>query len=215
MPTVQQLLNDVRVRLPHSTATFTDGVVIGWMDDVQSEVWRYMASTELYEFDTVASQALYSIPSDCRFDKILSVQVSESTTIDGTEGYTAYEYAGPDDELTGTHWYQALDNIGIYPVPTSDGAGYNVKLTYEAAPTALSTDTLTVVPDINVEYQDILKFRALRNMASAGDHPDVDLANNYQRDEDAILRRIRIDYMKRKAKVPKKRWDYKRGWWKG
>ena len=216
MPSVSQLLSDIRTRLPASTDTFTDGVVIGWMNDMQNEIWRYMASTEVYEFDTIAGQALYTLPSDCAFDMIKSVQVSNSTTIDGEEGYTTYEYAGSDDELKGSQYYDALNNIGLYPEPSSDdGAGYSVKMTYEASPTQLSTNTLTTIPSINTEYHDILKFRVMKNIAQSGNAPDVELANNYQREEDAIMRKIGIDYYKRKQKLPRKTWNYQDGWWKG
>jgi hypothetical protein len=170
----------------------------------------------MYEFDTIAGQAIYSLPSDCKPDMIKSIQVSNSTVIDGTETYTTYDYAGPDDELTGYQWYNALDNIGLYPVPSSDsGGGYNVKITYEKSPTQLSTNTLSTVPDINTEYQDILKWRVLRDIAASGDAPDVELANNYQRNYDEISHKIRQDYYKRKAKNPKTRWSYKDGWWQG
>ena len=215
MPTLQQILDDIKSRLPYSTASFPDSRVIDWINQCQSEVWRYMASTEMYEFDTIASQAIYTLPSNCAFDMIKSIQVSNSTTIDGMEGYTTYEYAGSNDELTGNQYYDALGQIGIYPIPTSDGAGYSVKLTYEASPTQLSAGTLSTVPSINTEYQDILKFRAMKNIAQSGNSPDVELANNYQREEDAIMGKIRIDYYKRKQKLPRKTWNYQDGWWKG
>lgn len=215
MGTVQQLLNDVRVRLPSSTATFTDGVVIGWFNDTQNEIFRYMASTEIYEFDTIAGQALYNLPSDCPFDMLKSVQVSNSTTIDGTETYTTYKYAGPDDELSGSQYYDALGQIGIYPTPTSDGAGYNVKITYEASPTQLSTNTLSTVPSINTEYQDILKWRVLKDMAGSGNNPDTALVAYYQGLYNELYRRIKTDYYKRKHRKPRETWNYKAGWWNG
>lgn len=216
MPTVQQLLSDVRTRLPSSTETFTDGIIIGWFNDCQNEIWRYLASTELYEFDTIAGQALYNLPSDCAVDMIKSVQVSNSTTIDGTETYTTYEYTGPDDDLSGNQWYDALGQMGIYPTPsTATGSGYNVKLTYEASPVQLSTNTLSTVPSINTEFQDILKFRALRDIARSGNAPDVELANNYQADYDEIMKRIWLNYYKRKAKNPRQTWSHKEGWYSG
>ena len=215
MPSVQQLLSDIRTRLPSSTATFTDGMVIGWMNDIQQEIWRYMASTELYEFDTIASQSLYNLPSNCAFDMIKSVQISNSTVIDGTEGYATYNYAGPDDELSGNKYYDALGQIGIYPKPSTSGTGYSVKITYEASPIQLSTNTLATVPSINTEYQDILKFRAMKNIAQSGNAPDVELANNYQREEDSLFNKIKMDYYKRKQRIPRSTWSYKSGWWKG
>lgn len=215
MPTVQQLINDIKTRLPYSTSAFTDSFVIEKMNDFQNEIWRYMASTELYEFDTVASQAIYSMASDMRIDMIKSLQVSNSTTIDGTEGYNAYEFAGMDDEFTSNHYYDALGSLGIYPVPSTAGSGYNVKVWYEPSPVQLSTNTLSTVPSINAEYQDILKFRAMKVIAQSGNNPDVELANNYQREEDIIMKAIKSDYYKRKHRKPRSTYPRSQHNWQG
>lgn len=216
MPTVQQILNDVKIRLPYSTDSFTDGTLTGWMNELQNQIWRYCASTEQYTFDTIAGQALYTISDDMKFDKIKSVQISDSTTIDGTEGYNLYTYAGVDDDLDDAQWYKALGQIGIYPTPsTADGAGYRVKITYEPAPTALSTDTLTAEPDINDEYHDIFKYRLMKVIAQSGNAPDVELANNFQREENDMMKMIRHDYYKRKQKLPRTQFSYKQNWWNG
>lgn len=213
MPTLQQLIDDVDMRLPN---TFTTSQKASFMNDAIQEIWRYMASTELYEFDTIAGQALYAMASDMRIDMIKSVLVSNSTVIDGTEGYEKYWYAGPDDEMSGNSYYDALGNLGIYPVPsTATGGGYNVKVFYEPSPVALSTNTLTTVPSINVEYQDILKFRCMKVIAQSGNNPDVELANNYQREEDAIMKKIMMDYNKRKARKPRDTYRRSESWWNG
>ena len=216
MPTVQQLINDVRTRLPASTSTFTDSVVIGWFNDAQNEIYRYMASTELYEFDTIAGQSLYNMASDMEIDMIKSVQVSNSTTIDGTETYATYGYAGPDDELSGNVYYDALGQVGLYPKPSSDtGTGYKVKVTYESSPVQLSTNTLSTVPSINDEYQDILKWRALRDIAGSGNNPDSNLVLYYQGLYDKIYKKIRIDFYKRKAANPRTTYPMSESWWNG
>jgi len=216
MPSVQQLLNDVRTRLPASTATFTDGVVIGWMNDTQNEIWRYMASTEVYEFDTIAGQALYNMASDMAVDMVKSLQISNSTTIDGTETYTTYGYAGPDDTLAGNKYYDALGQVGLYPVPSSDtGAGYNVKVAYESSPVQLSTNTLSTIPSINDEYQDILKWRSLRDIAGSGNNPDSNLVLYYQGLYDRIYKKIKTDYYKRKAANPRGTYPRSEGWYSG
>ena len=216
MPTVQQLLNDIRIRVPSSTDTFTDGVVVGWMNDTQNEIWRYMASTESYQFDTIAGQAIYNMASDMKIDMVKSLQISNSTTIDGTETYTTYEYAGPDDVLSGNKYYDAFDQIGLYPVPSSDtGSGHKVKVTYEAAPTQLSTNTLTTVPGINNEYQDILKWRVCRDISGSGNNPDINLYSFYQGLYDKLLKAIKMDYNKRKAANPRDTYPRSEGWYNG
>ena len=216
MPSVQQLLSDIRIKTPSSTATFTDGVVIGYMNDAQNEIWRYMASTEIYEFTTIAGQALYSMSSDMAIDMIKSLKISNSTVIDGTETYVDYEYAGPDDVLSGNKFYDALGLIGIYPVPSSDtGSGYSAKITYEAKPVQLSTNTLTTVPSINDEYHDILKWRACRDIVGSGNNPDTMLASYYQGLYDKLFRLIKMDYNKRKAANPKTSYPRSEGWYNG
>jgi len=213
LATLQQLLDDIDTRLVN---TFTATQKISWINSHQLEIWRYLASTELYEFDTVAGQSIYAMASDMRIDMIKSVLVSNSTTIDGTEGYTTYEYAGPDDEFDGSAYYDALGSLGIYPVPsTATGTGYNVKVSYEPSPVALSTNTLTTVPSINVEYQDILKFRTMKIIAQSGNNPDVELANNYQREEDSIMKKIIMNYNKGKFKKPRNTYRRSEAWWKG
>lgn len=213
MPTLQNLLDDIDARLPN---TYTNTQKISWINSHQLEIWRYLASTELYEFDTVAGQSIYTMASDMRIDMIKSVLVSNSTTIDGTEGYTTYNYAGPDDEFDGSAYYDALGSLGIYPVPsTATGTGYNVKVSYEPSPVALSTNTLTTVPSINTEYQDILKFRTMKIIAQSGNNPDVELANNYQREEDSIMKKIIMDYNKRKFKKPRNTYRRSESWWSG
>lgn len=215
MPNVQQILNDIRVRLPSSTNTFTDGVVIGWMNTCQNEIWKYCASTDLYEFDTVASQSIYSYASDMKPDKIKSVMKSDSTTVDGTEGYVTLSRCGYNDELSGDMWYDAEGGIGIYPNPTSDDAGYNIKITYEPSPVQLSTDTLLTVPSISTDYHDILKWRVMRDIAGSGRNPDIELANNYAANYNALLATIKMDYAKRQAKQPARKWNYKESWYNG
>lgn len=210
MPTVRQLLTDIDDRMPN---TFTQTQKVRWMNDFQNQIWRWMASTELYEFYTIASQAVYTLNDNIRFDKIQSVQISASTVIDGTEDYVQYNYAGYDDNLTGQQYYDSLDNMGIYPTP--DTTNKLVKIFYESYPTQLSTNTLDTEVDLNPEYQDVLKFRAMKVMAQSGNAPDIELANNYQREEEEIVKQIRMDYYKKKQRNPKQQWSYKKGWWKG
>jgi len=213
MPSLQELIDDIDARLPN---TYTNTQKISWINDLQNEIWRYMSEEELYEFDTIAGQSIYAMASDMRIDMIKSVLVSNSTTIDGTEGYTTYKYAGPDDEFGSNAYYDALGSLGIYPVPSSDtGSGYNVKVSYEPSPVALSTNTLTTVPGINSEYQDILKFRCMKVIAQSGNSPDVELANNYQREEDALMKKIKTDYHKKKFKKPRNTYRRSESWWQG
>ena len=211
MATLQQLLDDIDARLPN---TFTATQKITWMNDCVGEVWRYMASTKLHTTVTVSSQANYELPTGIEFDKIKRVEVANSTA---GETFNEYTYKGDDDTKTDYSYLKNVttDGTRLQLYPTPDTADYPIKIKYEAKPTVLSTNTLSTGVQINSEYQDILKFRAMKVIAQSGNSPDVELANNYFMEELEILRKIRTDYYKRKQKLPKSRFDYRQNWYKG
>lgn len=216
MPTLQKILEDIKIRIPYSTDTLTNSRVIGWINDCQNEIWRYMASTEIYKFNIVAGQSIYNLPLNCKVDMIKSVLVSDSTVDNGNESYTPYKYAGHDDEVEGNIYYEVTDRIGIYPSPSTDlGTGYVGMIVYESSPTQLSENSLSVIPDINEEYQDILKWRACRDIAGSGHNPDDHLRDYYNSLYEKLLKKIRTDYYKRKAKNPKENYRRSESWWNG
>lgn len=210
MPAVTQILSNIDARVPNVTSATQK---VAWMNQAQDKVWRFMASTELYEFNSVADQGVYTLPVAIAADMIKSVQVSASTKIDGTESYMTYEYCGSDDVLAGSQYYNALGNIGIYPTPAK--SGYNIKIYYETKPVTLSTNTLGVTPSLNPEYQDIYEYFVCKQLVQSGNAPDIELANNYESEVKEITKKVQMNYYKRKAKNPKAKVSYKDKWWKG
>lgn len=212
-PTFLQILNDIDTRYPNQVASSDK---IRWINDTVRETWKWMASTKIYTSTAVDSQAIYPFSTDMRFDKIKTVMVSDSTARSTTELYEEYKPAGMDDELSGDCYYKAGNGFGLYPVPTTDDAGKAIKIIYEPVPPVYSSTTdTTSVPLINIDYADVLKWRPLRDVAGAGNSPDIEMVNNYQANYNEIMKKIKMDYYKRSAKTPKSRWSYKESWWSG
>lgn len=211
-PTIQQVLNDINLRLPNTIPT-TDK--INWINDCVREIWRFMASTKLHTTTLTADQAIYAMSTDMAFDKIKSVLVGDSTVQTSTVNYTPYKLVGSDDELIGNNYFDALGGIGVYPVPTTDDAGKPIKIIYEAIAPIATTTNLSSVLQINPEYQGVVKSNLWKNIARTGNNPDIELGNDYEADEKEYMHKIRHDYYQRKAKSSKSKFDRRENWWKG
>ena len=214
MATVGSILSDVALRLPHSTVAFTDSVKVGWMNDLQNEVWRYAASTKAYSFQLTSGVTDYAMATDMAFDKIKYVALSDSTVNTSTALYTEYPYVGPQETLGNNYskaWGSTIGDI-LLPIPTT--SGYFVKVIYENKPVVLTTSA-TDVPSLNSEFHDIYKFRVMKVISQAGNNPDIELANNYQLEEDSMLKKIRMDYHNRNFRKPRDTYRRSEGWSNG
>lgn len=196
MPTVQQILDDIDERLPNS---FSTSFKINAMNDVMRKIFKYMNEKDIYQFNTVANQATYSLASNIVFDEILTVEMADDLTVTTSTTFTSYTYKGLDEEMTSNNYYDALNGlIGLYPVPKT--TGYTVNIIFEKRPTLLSASDLSATPEINEDYHDLLKFYALAVIAKSGHNPDVQLANNYLADYNDMWFLMRKDSDEKKAK---------------
>jgi hypothetical protein len=55
----------------------------------------------------------------------------------------------------------------------------------------------------------------MKVIAQSGNNPDVELANNYQQEEAEIMKKIVMDYHKRKFRKPRDTYRRSESWWKG
>lgn len=212
MATWANIIADVAKRLPYSTATYTDAVLIGWGNDIISDVWRYCASTKCSEFPTASSQQVYSLSTSIAMDKIISVQVGLTTS----SSFTSYKFAGSEDILSGLQWYDALESsntprIGLYPIP--DTTAYTVRITYESMPPTYTTSDTGVEPAINREFHNLIKFGLIRDIAGSGKAPDVILSNNYEKKYQELFSKMKMNYYKRKSKLGKNNKTYRDSWY--
>jgi hypothetical protein len=215
-PTVGEVITQVAVEYPYSTAAFTDATLVGWMNEKIGEIWRYSGHVKIFTTNTSTdSKLLYQLPSDCRIDKIRAVLMSDSTAASSTAAWSRYDYVASGDVAAGSQWFDALGGrIGFASVPgSSTDGGYLWGAIYDAVPTKLTTASTDII-GVNSELgKQALVARLKKKIAQSGNNPDVEMANNFQSDEYECDRKLRMDYMKRKK--PENQWSYRRGYWRG
>lgn len=207
MPTVQQIIDDIDERLPNS---FSNSFKVNAMNEVMRKIFKYMNEKDIYPFTTIANQATYSLASNIVFDEILTVEMADDLTVTTNTTFTSYAYKGLDEEMTSNSYYDALNGlVGLYPVPKT--TGYTVNIVFEKRPALLSASDLSVTPEINEDYHDLLKFYTLSVIAKSGHNPDTQLANNYLADFNDVWLLMRKDADEKKLKNPIKAKANK--WW--
>lgn len=210
MPTLQQLLTDIDLRMPNS---FTQANKIDWLNEVQREVFRELGIQDILEFDTVANMPFYDLTD---LAQNIEFEMIKSLTVDNTN----YDPADLNQEAKYNIFYKVLDynnsetpKIGIYPTPTK--SDLKIRIFYERRPTLLTASALTAVPDLKEDYQSILKYGVWIIIAESMD--DITKANNYTLKYNAELKRIKQEKYEKMAKypctidvIPKKNYTYRR-----
>lgn len=204
--TLGQVLSYVHEVLPNSFPTTT---LITFVNDEIRLFWQYLTSTEYYEFQMSSGQAIYSFPTNVKMDQVIEngVLISDTTSSPTSSAeWTAYTFCGADEELTGSRYFEALDNFGVYPVPDN---GYYARLIYQDYPTLMASSDTNTQFDLDQDYVDILTYRTLARVAKSGKYPRVDLANNYTLDAKEIEQKMKVKQMNDFTKTARKRWSYK------
>ena len=57
--TVRQVLDDIKVRLPHE---YSEESLFLWINETMKKIYKDLAIQEFYTFTTSANQELYSLP---------------------------------------------------------------------------------------------------------------------------------------------------------
>ena len=208
MPTVQQII-DFAERFYPKGELISDANKVSDLNAIQSDVFITLKKLKndytIHEFFTVADDPFYDLPSDARIEDIFKVEVSDDV-LDLTT--SEYNYAGIGDEVSignfygrGTAGLMFLFNNG-YPINIT---GLAVRLYYYARPTLLSSSILSAVPDLDVDYHDLLKFKLIQMMASQGHDPDFEVADHWQQEYDFKLGKIMQNLSERNNNAPLKR----------
>lgn len=73
--TVRQVLDDIKVRLPHE---YSEESLFLWINETMKKIYKDLAIQEFYTFTTSANQELYSLPEDCQIEMITGVTISNN-----------------------------------------------------------------------------------------------------------------------------------------
>jgi len=153
----------------------------------------------IYEDVTVADQTFYNLPTGCRIEDIIRIDIE--TGVD-TDEYDTFEYVGIKDEIAGLQVYMRGEE-GTYalfddetPIAT---AAKNIMIYYYPRPTTLTSSDLTVVPDLDEDYHPILCDLLIVELANQGHNPDTEIADYYQKRADEFMNKIILALQERQA----------------
>lgn len=174
--TVEQVLNDIQVRLPHE---YIDDTLFLWINETIKKIYKDLAIQEQYSFTTMKNQELYALPEDCSIDMIEHVTKStKARSQDNPYDWGNFEELKsylPDEKMTEQGYYDGREGaIGLYPVPKDIR---KIDIYYLKKPKMVTDRSDYIQLDDN--YIDLVKFNVMSIIAMSGHNPDIELANEY------------------------------------
>jgi hypothetical protein len=169
----------------------TDANLVIDLNDIHTELFvklkRLSAQYEQYEASTVADQPAYTLPTGCKFENIIKVQVGTSS--ENTD-YDEYKYAPIVTDIAAGNFY-VQGTEGTYFLFQDElainEAGRSIRIFYYPRPTEFTSSDMTVVPDLDEDYHNYLKYRLIAEIASQGNNPRTQIADYWQRKADEFL----------------------------
>ena len=175
--TLGEILTKIKRYYPKA-ATWTDAEIVSILNDEQREIFREMQLQDIYEFETIADQWSYTLPSDCEIEFLKYVGLTKDAVITSDSDFQEYTYAELTEEMSGYKYFDALNGlIGLYPMP--DTTGWNIRLIYEKRPDLMVSTVLTASPELKTDWHRILVYGAIVEIAGSGSNPDVTIVNNF------------------------------------
>ena len=212
MATVQQLIDKVDKRYSIPPDWDNDDIIDVFNDEMRHIFRELQIKASPYEFTTIAGQPFYSMASDMEIEFIEYVGVTTDTTVTVNSYFREYEYESDMNKILSGYKYGVTpggENLILYPIP--DTTGYNVRVIYYKRPALLSGDDLTATPGIEEDWQIILVYAAIIEIAGSGDNPDIAIVNNYTRKYNDIMEQILQSRYERLPKYPRTKDVMKRG----
>jgi hypothetical protein len=169
--------------------------------DVYGQIMRLKNIYDLTTLYTVANQLTYNLPTDCKPENIIKIEISKDIVydIDDNTEWQEYEHKTLNDNVdSGYIWGVVAEGVIILAVDGKaiDTDFYEIRFFYYQDPPTLSGTGQT--PLLDAEYHDLLCFGLTQSLASQGQNPDTEIANYYQQkfDErfDKIKKRLKERY---------------------
>ena len=181
--TLQQIIDVLNDEIPDHGAS--DATLCRLINSVQMDVYlklgRLSNYVEKYQgSDTVADQLGYPLPSNCRISDIVTIEVATST--DNTE-YETYEFRALKDTDRYGKYFGDLTESTFFLLDTGNPistSGLEVYIYYNKRPTAFDDSDLTLVPELDTDYHQLLEYGLIQRMYSRGSYPDTEKADYWQ-----------------------------------
>jgi hypothetical protein len=188
--TLTEILAKIKRYYPKAS-TWTDAEIVSILNDEQREIFRELQLKDIYEFETIADQWSYSLPSNCEVEFLEYVGLTKDATITSNSSFQEYTYAELNEEMSGYRYFDALNGlIGLYPMP--DTTGWNIRLIFRKRPALLSVSNLSDSPELKEDWHRILVYGAISEIAGSGSNPDTTTANNYTLKYNALMGDIKL-----------------------
>jgi len=173
--TLLDIINEIDVRTPN---TFDLLQKVKWIDLAQKKLYKFIGKKQTHTLLTVDGQELYTLPDNIKVVNITELWIAYTTS--STSEYYEYEYSGERpvygaDSVYYRSDYDGYNQVGIYPVPTTDDL--KIKIIYLTIPETLDGSNMLKVPDVNEEFHEMLIADVIMTITMSGDNPDTDLYN--------------------------------------
>ena len=180
--TLRKIVDMADKRVPN---TDTDAEKVEFLDQLQRQLYREVEIPEKTEkIETAVNTSLYTLPSYIVPNRIKSVTITDSDGLNPVN----YEYRGDGQGVVYNCYYvingDSSNTLGIYPKPTE--AGYML-INFMDSPNTLDSRNMTTVPRFFDDYQMLFVYKLAAELAKF--QRDIDLANNYEADYEALLKK--------------------------
>lgn len=203
MATVQQLIDKVDKRYSIPPDWDNDDIIDVFNDEMR-HIFRELQLKNTYEFTTIAEQPMYSMPADMSIEFIEYLGVTKDDPVTEKSYFQRYEYEPDMNRPLSGYKYSTTpggENLILYPIP--DTTGQTVRVIYSKRPKLLSSSDLNATPEIQEDWQIILVYAAIIEIAGSGDNPDIAIVNNYTRKYNSIMEEILQDKHERSPNYPR------------
>lgn len=193
--TLQQILADIDVRFPN---VFDQDQKIEWINLTINNFYKTVAQKEIMKILTIKDQPFYFISDEANGIDQVEFELIDSVTVDNVDYLPAIE----DEALRENVYFDVMGKyLGLYPTPSMDGKP--IYISYFKRPKEMSSSDLTVVPQINSDYYELIKYGVIMIMAES--MGDIIMFNNYAARYNALLKKAEDEKRKQFSKLPTRR----------
>ncbi len=197
--TVKQVIDDIKVRLPHEYAKES---LFLWINETMKKIYKDLAIQEQYSFITRKNQELYSLPEDCSIDMISSVTISnKARNQDNPYDWGTFKeltsYLENENMIEAGYYDGREGLIGIHPTPNDIR---QIRVFYWKKPKMITDESDYI--ELNDNYIDLVKYNVMSIIAMSGHNPDIELANEYILLYNNLVQKANEDKNEQKQRYP-------------
>ncbi len=197
--TVKQVLDDIKVRLPHE---YSQESLFLWINETMKKIYKDLAVQDQYSFTTRAGQELYSLPENCSIDMVASVTISnKARSQDNLYDWGTFKQLKsylPEENMLEAGYYDGREGtLGIYPAPKDVR---KIIVFYWKKPKMITDETDFL--ELNDNYIDLVKYNVMSIIAMSGHNPDIELANEYILLYNNLVQRANEDKNEQQQRYP-------------